>query len=142
MTWGAINVFFQGPSNCHIALSPEKQEVKPITELILGGWENTKSVVRLNLDKGNEKVKIETPKLVSKERFTNFLVIWKHGRLIVKQGDTLLFEAKESILFPVKHVGVRTAWGATGKWKLFIGSHPQRGAASIVWLKSDFVTFN
>lgn len=120
VTWGKVSVYFQGPSNCHIALSPENQEVKPITELILGGWENTQSVVRKNLDKANDK-KVETKNLVSKNRFTNFQIYWKKGSIFVKQGDSTILEEKDSILFPVRYIGVRTAWGATGKWKLLFG---------------------
>lgn len=133
ITWGAASIDFKGPSNCHIALLPHKIEKTPITELILGGWNNTKSVVRVNMNKDKEKVKADTPNLVSSNHFTNFYITWRKERLTVHQNGPngrILMDAPQSITFPVLFLGVRTAWGATGKWKIRTGPQMVLGAAA------------
>lgn len=110
---------------------PHKIEKTPITELILGGWNNTKSVVRVNMEKDKEKVKADTPNLLSTGRFTNFYITWGKKRVTVRQNGpngAILLDAPESISFPVFFLGVRTAWGATGKWKIRTGRQLVLGA--------------
>lgn len=124
ITWGAATIDFKGPSNCHIALLPHKIEKAPITEIILGGWNNTKSVVRVNMEKDKERVKVDTPNLLSANNFTNFYIKWGKKRLTVRQNGpngNVLMDAADVINFPVYYLGVRTAWGATGKWRILTG---------------------
>lgn len=93
-----------------------------MTEIILGGWDNKASAIRLNGDKGSD-FKVDTPNLLSSGRFSPFIIDWINGHLSVRDGNgKLIIERKDAISFPVTHIGVRTAWGATGKWRLNIGS--------------------
>ncbi|GLG97810.1 uncharacterized protein GBIM_04492 [Gryllus bimaculatus] len=48
---GALEVFVRTPSNAHIALTKGPQETEPMYEIILGGWENSASVIRYNREK-------------------------------------------------------------------------------------------
>lgn len=43
---GSLNFEYRGPHNCHVSLTQAPAEVDPMYEIILGGWENTKSVIR------------------------------------------------------------------------------------------------
>lgn len=117
-----MGIEFCGPSNCHIGLFSSPSENKPLTEIILGGWENKGSCIRLNGDKGTD-FKIDTPNLLSSSRFTIFIIDWISGHLSVRDSNgKIIIERKDAVNFPVTHIGVRTAWGAKGKWKLNIGS--------------------
>lgn len=43
---GSLEFEYRGPHNCHVCLSPGPGEMDPMYEFILGGWENTQSVIR------------------------------------------------------------------------------------------------
>jgi hypothetical protein len=48
---GAIHVEVRAPSNAHVALTSGNHETEPMYEILLGGWENTASVIRYNRQK-------------------------------------------------------------------------------------------
>lgn len=43
---GSLEFEYRGPHNCHVCLTPGPAEIDPMYEVILGGWENTQSVIR------------------------------------------------------------------------------------------------
>jgi hypothetical protein len=51
VTSGSLNIEVRAPSNAHIALTSANHETEPMYELLLGGWENTASVIRYNRQK-------------------------------------------------------------------------------------------
>uniref|UniRef100_A0A1L8DYN2 Putative farnesoic acid 0-methyl transferase n=2 Tax=Nyssomyia neivai TaxID=330878 RepID=A0A1L8DYN2_9DIPT len=125
---GTAKVEFKGPSNCHIGLMAEANEKLPLTEVILGGWNNTASVIRVNRE-APDRARVDTPNIVTNSHFTTFFIEWRHGHLSVRQGGPqgpLVIEAQESVRFPVRFLAVRTGWGATGKWRIHFDA-PQSG---------------
>lgn len=48
---GALHIEVRAPSNAHIALASANHETEPMYEILLGGWENTASVIRYNRQK-------------------------------------------------------------------------------------------
>lgn len=48
---GALHFEVRAPSNAHIALTSASNETEPMYEILLGGWENTASVIRYNRQK-------------------------------------------------------------------------------------------
>lgn len=48
---GALHIEVRAPSNAHIALTSANHETEPMYEILLGGWENTASVIRYNRQK-------------------------------------------------------------------------------------------
>jgi hypothetical protein len=48
---GALHFDVRAPSNAHIALTSANHETEPMYEILLGGWENTASVIRYNQQK-------------------------------------------------------------------------------------------
>lgn len=126
ITSGALTIDFRGPSNCHIALAPHNMEQKPICEMIIGGWDNTASVIRLDSDKGKEVAKVERKNVVTTDRFVTFYIHWSKKGLSVRlhsANGPILMEADNCIAFPVHFFACRTAWGATGSWKIRQGAH-------------------
>lgn len=123
VTSGSVNISFKGPSNCHIALCSSKTEEKPICELILGGWDNQASVIRCNKAQP-DKIRVETPNLLTTTNFTTFHISWVNGYVCVRKNNgngALLIDGKDCANFNISHIGVRTAWGATGSWRIQFG---------------------
>lgn len=48
---GSLDVEVRTPHNAHISLTSGPKETEPMYEIILGGWENTSSVIRYNRTK-------------------------------------------------------------------------------------------
>ncbi|CAH2102819.1 unnamed protein product [Euphydryas editha] len=124
---GSLELEYRGPHNCHICLTPAPAEIDPMLEVILGGWENTKSVIR-HCRRKPDKVTIPTPGLMNPNEFRKFLLEWHCGRLSVRDGQTgaVLMEWVDPSPFPITHFGVRTGYGARGQWRI---SHFYRGGA-------------
>ncbi|CAF4789213.1 unnamed protein product [Pieris macdunnoughi] len=116
---GSIEFDFLGPHNCHVCLTTAPAEVEPIYELILGGWENSQSVIRYCKQKP-EKVTVPTPGLMNANDFKKFIIEWRCGRLTVRDGQSgeVIMSWVDPAPFPVTHFGVRTGWGARGIWKI------------------------
>jgi hypothetical protein len=110
----------KAPNDAHIALTPSASDTAPIIEIFLGGWGNKKSAIRLNKEKP-DKAEAETPDVVNGETESTFVLEWNNaGKLTVS-----LLGATEPFLswtndapFAITHLGLRTAWGATGDWKI------------------------
>lgn len=62
------------------------------------------------------KVHIDTPQLLSKDTPKKFVISWRDGVIEVFRDNSKLFEWKDSNPFSISHYGVRTCWGAVGKW--------------------------
>ncbi|XP_013188721.2 uncharacterized protein LOC106133515 isoform X1 [Amyelois transitella] len=116
---GLLEFEYRGPHNCHVFLGSAPGEVNPMYEVILGGWENTQSVIR-NCRQKPDKVTLPTPGIMNPNEFKKFLIEWKCGRLLVRQGSdgAVLMEWVDPNPFPITHFGVRTGYGARGNWRI------------------------
>lgn len=136
MDHGAMTVEFKGPSNCHIGLMSVRAEDRPLTEIILGGWDNTASVIRVNRE-SPDRVRQETPRLLNAQSFTKFYIRWANGSLWVRRDNEkgpIVIEGKDCCNFLVKYVAFRSGWGARGQWRVNIGDQslkPISGGAPI-----------
>ncbi|XP_043277425.1 uncharacterized protein [Venturia canescens] len=122
---GALSIEVKAASNAHIALSKSKGESSPMYEIMLGGWENTASVIRYDR-KQPDKVRVNTANLLNPNEYKKFSISWLDGHIVVKSGDQrgpVLLEWKDPNPIGISHVGVRTGWGATGNWKLRFEHH-------------------
>ncbi|XP_014366080.2 uncharacterized protein LOC106716925 isoform X1 [Papilio machaon] len=126
---GSLEFEYRGPHNCHVCLSPGPGEMDPMYEFILGGWENTQSVIRHCRQKP-DKVTVPTPGLMNPNEFRKFLIEWRCGRLIVRDGSNgaVIMEWVDPTPFPVTHFGVRSGYGAHGSWRI---RHFYSGGASL-----------
>ncbi|XP_054011254.1 uncharacterized protein LOC128893949 isoform X1 [Hylaeus anthracinus] len=125
---GAVLVEVRAKSNAHIALTNRKAESSPMYEIMLGGWENTASVIRYDR-KQPDKVRTNTPNLLNENDTKKFAISWLDGLITVRVGDLngpAIMEWQDPKPFGVSYVGVRTGWGATGKWKLRSALYPPR----------------
>ncbi|KMQ95579.1 c3 and pzp-like alpha-2-macroglobulin domain-containing protein 8 protein [Lasius niger] len=117
VTAGQIQFRVKAPNDAHIALTTGPQEGDPMYEVFIGGWSNSKSVVRKNRTKP-EVLEVETPDILSADEFRGFWIRWNDGTLTVgKEGDSApLLSYTDPEPFGIGYFGVCTGWGATGDW--------------------------
>lgn len=63
----------RAPNDAHLALCGEPNETQPIIEVFIGGWGNTKSVIRYNKTKP-EVAECGTPDILSPNEYRGFWV--------------------------------------------------------------------
>uniref|UniRef100_A0A1I8MIG9 Farnesoic acid O-methyl transferase domain-containing protein n=1 Tax=Musca domestica TaxID=7370 RepID=A0A1I8MIG9_MUSDO len=104
-------------NDCHVALSSNNEERLPLYEIVLGGWANTKSVIRKNY-KTPDLVEVQTPQIVNVNVWRTFWLCWQDNVIQVgREGESLPFMTyKDPNLFCVKYLGICTAYGSSGSW--------------------------
>lgn len=120
----------------HIALTSGEGESDPMLEVFIGGWKNTKSVIRRNRSKP-DVVEMDTPDILNEGEYRGFWIRWDGPLISVgKEGEGspfMRYETPEP--YPINFIGVCTGWGATGSWIIESPSEPMRGAA--VWISAS-----
>ena len=116
---GSVSFKVRTSNDAHIALTMGPQPSDPMIEIFLGGWGNTKSVIRRNRTKP-DKVEIETPNILNGGEFRGFWIRWDGGIISAgREGEAIPFLSwADPEPFPIAFVGVCTGWGATGTWKI------------------------
>lgn len=114
---GCFTFKVRSASDAHLALTSMPQESDPMFEIFLGGWSNTKSVIRKNRTKP-DVVEVNTPGILSPGEFRGFWVRWYDNVITVgKEGEAAAFMSwEEPGMAPVHYVGICTGWGANGTW--------------------------
>ncbi|XP_018313269.1 uncharacterized protein [Mycetomoellerius zeteki] len=117
VTAGQIQFRIKAPNDAHIALTTGPQEGDPMYEVFIGGWNNSKSVVRKNRAKP-EVAETETPDILNGDEYRGFWIRWDNGVLTVgKEGESNPFLSyADPEPFGIGYFGVCTGWGATGEW--------------------------
>jgi len=87
------------------------------SQIFIGGWKNTKSVIRRNRVKP-DKAEADTPNILSAAEYRDFWIRWGGG--VVEVGKekevTPFLKWKDPEPFDVRYYGFCTGWGATGSW--------------------------
>jgi len=105
-------------NDAHIALLSSNAVDSPMIEIFIGGWANTKSVIRFNQTKP-EKAEVDTPDIVSDEEYRRFWVTFKKNVIEVGREDetsAFLSWTNDEDPFVVTHYAFTTGWGSTGTW--------------------------
>ena len=86
-------------------------------EVFIGGWSNSKSVIRRNQTKP-DVVEQATPDILSQNEFRGFWIRWTDNVVTVgREGEAAAFMSYDNPeSFPVRYIGICTGWGATGSW--------------------------
>lgn len=70
---GVVHFKVRAPNDAHIAFTGEPNETHPIIEVFIGGWGNTKSVIRYNKEKP-EVAECGTPDILNGNEYRGFWV--------------------------------------------------------------------
>lgn len=88
---GIVQFRVRAPNDAHLILSGEPNETHPVIEVFIGGWQNSKSVIRLNQNKP-EVAETDTPNILSPNEFRGF---W----IRATDGVSCCFVSVNSLLF-------------------------------------------
>lgn len=116
---GLFTFKVRAPKDAHLALTPAPEDNGPIYEIFIGGWDNTKSVIRKDRQKP-EVAEVPTPGILDAGEFRGFWIRWYDNVITVgREGEAAAFLSFDTgSLYPVNFVGVCTGWGASGTWLL------------------------
>lgn len=136
VTAGQIQFRVKAPNDAHIALTTGPQEGDPMYEVFIGGWSNSKSVIRKNRTKP-DVIEVETLNILSADEYRGFWIRWDNGVLTVgKEGNSAPFLTyADPEPFGIAYFGVCTGWGATGDW--LIEDHDTAPSAPLESAKLD-----
>lgn len=121
---GVFTFKVRAAHDAHLALTPSPVEAEPIYEIFIGGWDNSKSVIRRNRQKP-DVAEVNTPGILNAGEFRSFWIRWYDSVITVGlEGQAAAFLSYDAQnLFPINFVGVCTGWGASGTW-LIDGAGP------------------
>ena len=112
---GRLQFWVKASNDVHINLADTKDNDNTI-EIVIGGWGNSKSVIRF-ARRGVNKKEASGSRL-SVDEYRPFWITWTGGEVKVGAGTEIganvFLKAKSSQ--EVNHVGVATAFGSGGNW--------------------------
>ncbi|KAJ6664317.1 hypothetical protein lerEdw1_008536 [Lerista edwardsae] len=118
-----FNVAVKAHNNAHIALSSGPHDMAEMTEIVIGGYQNSRTWISTS-KMGEPVTSAETAGILSWDEFRSFWVSWANGIIQVGHGPAVL---NESIIVTwvvprqpeVKYIGFSTGWGSVGEFKIW-----------------------
>ncbi|XP_019646607.1 PREDICTED: uncharacterized protein LOC109487084 isoform X2 [Branchiostoma belcheri] len=109
----------QANNDAHVALSSQNQDLDDMYEIVIGGWNNTRSAIRRS-KQGANRAFSSTPGILSSTESRGFWISWTAtGSISVgRQGEAHPFlEWTDPQPLHVAYAGYTTGWGSTGQWR-------------------------
>ncbi|XP_052061835.1 uncharacterized protein LOC127701897 [Mytilus californianus] len=112
----SIKFKVKASSNAHIALMSSNTDQDPLYEIVLGGWANSKSVIR-DRKQGTALV-THRGKVLKQNEYRTFYIQWTNGHIRVEDEWNREFMEWNDTSNPlnIRNIGVSTGWGSTGYW--------------------------
>lgn len=105
-------------SDAHVILSNTARLFGGEYELIIGGWQNTRSVIMIR--NSRESAVAATPNYLSCTEQRFFWFTWQYGNIAVGQGQIVglnrFLSYQPLQMYPVNAVGYSCGWGYNGTW--------------------------
>ncbi|KAH8299578.1 hypothetical protein KR044_003121, partial [Drosophila immigrans] len=140
---GVFTFKVRAAKDAHLALTSQPSAGAPLYEIFIGGWDNSKSVIRRD-GRQPDVVEVPTPGILNAGEFRGFWVRWYDNVITVgHEGDAAAFLSYDAgALFPVNFVGICTGWGASGTWLIdeaapsapVMGFAPPSGSGPGCWV--------
>merc|ERR1712038_421462 len=127
-TYGQVVFQVKASNDAHIALGETTTvniDSPTNYEIVLGGWRNTKSVIR-NMPQTRDRV-IEYPSVgvLNKDEYVKFRILWDKDFLRVGKDEfnswKLLMEVEDRDTFgfrKIRYMSISTGFGSEGSWKI------------------------
>uniref|UniRef100_A0A8C3D5K4 C3 and PZP like alpha-2-macroglobulin domain containing 8 n=1 Tax=Corvus moneduloides TaxID=1196302 RepID=A0A8C3D5K4_CORMO len=118
-----FDIAVKAHNDAHLALSSGPHDMAEMTEIVIGGHQNTKTWISIS-KMGEPVASRDTPGILSWDEFRSFWISWKNGVIQVGHGTRVL---NESIIvewtvpkqLEVKYIGFSTGWGSMGEFKIW-----------------------
>jgi len=105
-------------NDAHIALMAHDNDAKSLYEIVIGGWKNTRSVIRRS--RQGRAFGIAKGKYLSCNSFKKFRVCYRRNVISVSKpyagGWKIFLSYNDLKPYPIRFVGVSTALWAKGDW--------------------------
>lgn len=116
----SVVFYVRACNDAHIGLfkSRPSPKINSFYEIVIGGWGNTKSVIR---DRRQRKPKVEhNGNMLNCNVYRQFWISWQGQRLKVGQGNELykktFMELNMRFNYDVRYVAITTGFGSEGNW--------------------------
>ncbi|XP_035694593.1 uncharacterized protein LOC118428599 [Branchiostoma floridae] len=109
----------QAGDHVHVALSAQNQDLSNMYEVVIGGWGNSWSVIRLS-KQGANQAEAQTPGITSPNQYRRFWITWADGGTIaVGRGSEInpFLQWVDPNPLPISYAGYSTGWGIAGQWR-------------------------
>ena len=112
----SVNFKVNARSDAHIALMSSNSDHDPIYEIIIGGWANSRSIIRDS--KEGLPLAMHHGPILKQNMYKTFNISWSHGNIRVKDGSkaTIMEWTDTSSPLKIRNIGISTWWGSTGNW--------------------------
>lgn len=109
----------QACNDGHVGLF-ESYKFRPYTyEIVIGGYSNMKSEIRINRF---SNTLVNTPDILKCDELQQFWVSWLNGRIALGYGEVPGIAEILGVDDPnpksISYLGLSTGWGATGVWMI------------------------
>lgn len=117
---GLINFKVKSCNDVHFALISGQTEYDPLYEIVIGGWGNSKSVIRTS--KQGSPVAQKSGSYLNCNEFVEFWITWNNVTITLGTGVKTFFNtgfltwSLQSGLLSILDSGFYTAFGSTGEW--------------------------
>ncbi|XP_052061850.1 uncharacterized protein LOC127701920 [Mytilus californianus] len=112
----SINFKVKASSNAQVALMSSNTDQDPLYEVVLGGWANSKSVIR----DSKEGVALATHdgQVLKQTEYRTFYINWRNGHIRVENGSKakIMEWTDTSSPLKIRNIGISTGGGSTGNW--------------------------
>jgi len=117
----AVTFTVLASNDAHVGFFSSSKSLSEVYEIVIGGWSNSKSVIRKS-NQGTNQVEASTSNIVSSSEAKQFwasasngLVQFGHGSVI---GEQTILSWQDPNPHEAVFIGVMTGWGSTGTWNV------------------------
>ena len=107
-------------NDAHVALMSTQNLSDPLYEIVLGGWSNNKSCIRLKPQ--GHCLSPRYGAVLDNETYSLFWISWANGRISVGLlevvGENTIMTYQHSNPYDVRFLAIMTGFGSAGEWRI------------------------
>lgn len=132
----SVTFSVKASNDAHIGFFSNSQSTHEVYEIVIGGWGNSKSVIR-EANQGHNRVQASTRNILNRDQFVDFWADAKNGHVRFGRGHVVGEEIVMQWQDPNPHtatkIGLMTGWGATGVWNVCVpaGNNGRRQLSNV-----------